>query len=127
MFSVGAAGDRHAGDDAEDSRPDARAVGDPLRSLVRHAVQLSRGNLKQRTGAGEMPGEFRTLADAMNHASDSLSRIASGAARTADEVAHSASDLYALERVQVAERLEDLIYALDVDNGMSAGAAGAAR
>jgi HAMP domain-containing protein len=71
----------------------ARAVGDPLRSLVRHAVQLSRGNLKQRTGSGEMPGEFRTLADAMNHASDSLSRIASGAARTADEVAHSASDL----------------------------------
>ena len=71
----------------------ARAVGDPLRSLVRHAVQLSRGNLKQRTGSQEMPGEFRTLADAMNHASDSLSRIASGAARTADEVAHSASDL----------------------------------
>ena len=71
----------------------ARAVGDPLRSLVRHAVQLSRGNLKQRTGSEEMPGEFRTLADAMNHASDSLSRIASGAARTADEVAHSASDL----------------------------------
>ena len=71
----------------------ARAVGDPLRSLVRHAVQLSRGNLKQRTGSDEMPGEFRTLADAMNHASDSLSRIASGAARTADEVAHSASDL----------------------------------
>jgi len=71
----------------------ARAVGDPLRSLVRHAVQLSRGNLKQRTGSEQMPGEFRTLADAMNHASDSLSRIASGAARTADEVAHSASDL----------------------------------
>lgn len=71
----------------------ARAVGDPLRSLVRHAVQLSRGNLKQRTGSDHMPGEFRTLADAMNHASDSLARIASGAARTADEVAHSASDL----------------------------------
>jgi methyl-accepting chemotaxis protein len=71
----------------------ARAVGDPLRALVRHAVQLSRGNLKQRTGSAEMPGEFRTLADAMNHASDSLSRIASGAASTADEVAHSASDL----------------------------------
>ncbi len=70
-----------------------RAVGDPLRSLVRHAVQLSHGNLRQRTRSDEMPGEFRTLADAMNHASDSLSRIASGASRTADEVAHSASDL----------------------------------
>lgn len=71
----------------------ARAVGDPLRSLVRHAVALSRGNLKQRTGSDEMPGEFRTLAAAMNHASDALARIASGATRTADEVAHSASDL----------------------------------
>ena len=71
----------------------ARAVGDPLRSLVRHAVQLSRGNLQQRTGSEKMPGEFRTLATAMNHASDSLSRIVSGAAGTADEVAHSASDL----------------------------------
>jgi len=69
-----------------------RAVGRPLRLLVRHAVQLSHGDLQQRT-EGEMPGEFRTLADAMNHATISLSRIASGAAKTADEVAQSASDL----------------------------------
>jgi methyl-accepting chemotaxis protein len=40
-----------------------------------------------------MPGEFRTLADAMNHATIALSRIASGAATTAEEVAQSASDL----------------------------------
>lgn len=69
-----------------------RAVGRPLRLLVKHAVQLSHGDLQQRT-EGEMPGEFRTLADAMNHATAALSRIASGAARTADEVAQSASDL----------------------------------
>ena len=69
-----------------------RAVGRPLRLLVRHAVQLSHGNLQQRTD-GEMPGEFRTLADAMNHATIALSRIAMGAAKTADEVAQSASDL----------------------------------
>jgi len=69
-----------------------RAVGRPLRLLVRHAVQLSHGDLQQRT-EGQMPGEFRTLADAMNHATISLSRIADGAARTADEVAQSASDL----------------------------------
>jgi methyl-accepting chemotaxis protein len=69
-----------------------RAVGRPLRLLVRHAVQLSHGDLQQHT-EGEMPGEFRTLADAMNHASIALSRIASGAAKTADEVAQSASDL----------------------------------
>ena len=69
-----------------------RAVGRPLRLLVRHAVQLSHGNLQERS-EGEMPGEFRTLANAMNHASDSLSRIASGAAKMADEVAQSASEL----------------------------------
>jgi methyl-accepting chemotaxis protein len=69
-----------------------RAVGRPLRLLVRHAVQLSHGDLQQRTD-GEMPGEFQTLADAMNHASIALSRIASGAATTAEEVAQSASDL----------------------------------
>ncbi|MFN2636506.1 MAG: methyl-accepting chemotaxis protein [Gemmatimonadaceae bacterium] len=69
-----------------------RAVGRPLRLLVKHAVQLSHGDLQQRT-EGEMPGEFRTLADAMNHATEALSRIASGAAKTADEVAQSASDL----------------------------------
>jgi methyl-accepting chemotaxis protein len=68
------------------------AVGRPLRLLVKHAVQLSHGDLQQRTD-GEMPGEFRTLADAMNHATIALSRIASGAATTADEVARSASDL----------------------------------
>lgn len=92
----------------------ARAIGNPLRSLVRHAVQLSRGNLKQRTGSGEMPGEFRTLAEAMNHASDSLARIASGAARTADEVSHSASDLASASKQisasagEVAEAVEEV-------------------
>ena len=92
----------------------ARAVGNPLRSLVRHAVQLSRGNLKQRSGSDEMPGEFRTLADAMNHASDSLARIASGAAHTADEVAHSASDLASASKQisasagEVAEAVEEV-------------------
>jgi methyl-accepting chemotaxis protein len=69
-----------------------RAVARPLRLLVKHAVQLSHGDLQQRTES-EMPGEFRTLAEAMNHATVALSRIAAGAARTADEVAQSAADL----------------------------------
>jgi methyl-accepting chemotaxis protein len=68
------------------------AVGKPLRLLVKHAVQLSHGDLQQNI-EGDMPGEFRTLADAMNHATLALSRIASGTAKTADEVAQSASDL----------------------------------
>ena len=90
-----------------------RAVGRPLRLLVRHAVQLSHGDLQQRT-EGEMPGEFRTLADAMNHATIALSRIASGAARTADEVAQSASDLLSASKQisasagEVADAVEEV-------------------
>jgi methyl-accepting chemotaxis protein len=90
-----------------------RAVGRPLRLLVRHAVMLSQGDLQQRT-EGEMPGEFRTLADAMNHASIALSRIASGAAKTADEVAASASDLLSASKQisasagEVADAVEEV-------------------
>ena len=90
-----------------------RAVGRPLRALVRHAVQLSHGDLQQRT-EGEMPGEFRTLADAMNHATIALSRIASGAAKTADEVALSASDLLSASKQisasagEVADAVEEV-------------------
>jgi len=90
-----------------------RAVGRPLRLLVRHAVQLSQGDLQQRT-EGEMPGEFRTLADAMNHATIALSKIASGAARTADEVAASASDLLSASKQisasagEVADAVEEV-------------------
>ena len=90
-----------------------RAVGRPLRALVKHAVQLSLGDLQQRT-EGEMPGEFRTLADAMNHATIALSRIASGAAKTADEVAQSASDLLSASKQisasagEVADAVEEV-------------------
>ena len=90
-----------------------RAVGRPLRALVRHAIQLSHGDLQQRA-EGEMPGEFRTLADAMNHATIALSRIASGAAKTADEVAQSASDLLSASKQisasagEVADAVEEV-------------------
>lgn len=79
-----------------------REVGRPLRSLVRHAMQLSRGNLLNRTATPGMPGEFRTLAEAMNHASESLSRVVSGAAHTADDVARSAGDLASASK-QIAD------------------------
>jgi methyl-accepting chemotaxis protein len=80
----------------------SREVGRPLRSLVRHAMQLSRGNLLNRTATPGMPGEFRTLAEAMNHASESLSRVVSGAAHTADDVARSAGDLASASK-QIAD------------------------
>jgi methyl-accepting chemotaxis protein len=92
----------------------SREIGRPLRVLVRHAVQLSRGNLQNRTPTLGMPGEFRTLAEAMNHASESLSRVVSGAAHTADDVAKSAGDLASASRQiatsagQVAEAVSEV-------------------
>ena len=80
----------------------SREIGRPLRALVRHAIQLSRGNLQNRTPTPGMPGEFRTLAEAMNHASESLSRVVSGAAHTADDVARSAGDLASASK-QIAD------------------------
>jgi methyl-accepting chemotaxis protein len=69
-----------------------RSIYGPLRSLVHHARELSQGNLAVRT-TGAMPGEFQTLAGAMNQTGESLSRVVSVAASTADDVAGSAHDL----------------------------------
>lgn len=95
----------------------SREIGRPLRTLVRHALQLSRGNLQNRTATAGMPGEFRTLAEAMNHASDSLSRVVSGAASTADDVARSAGDLASASR-QITESASQVAEAVgEVSHG----------
>src|SRR5258708_9319513 len=59
-----------------------------------------------------MPGEFRTLVDAMNHATMALSRIASGAAKTADEVAQSASDLASASK-QISASAGEVAHAVE--------------
>ncbi len=64
----------------------------PLRSLTQQARALSAGDFSGRV-EGELPGEFRELADAMNSTSASLSRVVSVTTTTADDVAHSARDL----------------------------------
>src|SRR4029079_4549088 len=50
------------------------------------------GNFGVRT-EGELPGELRELAEAMNSTADSLSRVVAVSAHTADDVASSARDL----------------------------------
>ena len=70
-----------------------RAIYRPLGVLVAHARQLSEGNLGVRTGTDDLPGEFATLAVAMNQTSESLSKVVAVAATTADDVASSAHDL----------------------------------
>lgn len=69
-----------------------RRVADPLSRLVTHARQLSEGNFTART-TGDMPGEFRILASAMNQTGESLARIVSVLVQTAKDVATSARDL----------------------------------
>jgi methyl-accepting chemotaxis protein len=64
----------------------------PLNRLVKHAQQLSEGDFTART-TGDMPGEFRILASAMNQTAESLSRIVSVVAETAKDVATSAREL----------------------------------
>jgi len=93
------------------------AIGRPLRMLLKHAMQLSRGNLQMRTRTSGLPTEFRTLGEAMNMASDSLSRIVAGAVYTADDVARSAGDLASASR-QVAESAGQITDAVgDVSHG----------
>lgn len=93
------------------------AIGRPLRMLLKHAMQLSRGNLQMRTRTAGLPTEFRTLGDAMNHASESLSRIVTGAASTADDVARSAGDLASASR-QISESAGQIAHAVgDVSQG----------
>ncbi len=69
-----------------------RSIATPLAILVEHAKSLSRGDLRART-TERMPGEFQILARAMNQTGDSLSRVVSVAASTADNVASSAHEL----------------------------------
>jgi len=79
-----------------------RSIYGPLRSLVHHARELSQGNLAVRTTAA-MPGEFQTLAGAMNQTGESLSRVVAVAASTADDVAGSAHDLASVtEQISLA-------------------------
>ena len=69
-----------------------RSIYGPLVALVRHAHALSRGDFATRT-TKDMPGEFETLALAMNHTGESLARVAEAAAGTADAVSTSAHEM----------------------------------
>jgi methyl-accepting chemotaxis protein len=67
-------------------------IAQPMRRLAMQARALSTGNFGVRTD-GELPGELRELAEAMNTTADSLARVVSVSTHTADDVANSARDL----------------------------------
>ncbi|MEO6446724.1 MAG: methyl-accepting chemotaxis protein [Gemmatimonadaceae bacterium] len=64
----------------------------PMQQLAQQARALSAGDFTARV-QGDLPGEFRELADVLNGAAASLSRVVSVTTTTADDVAHSARDL----------------------------------
>ena len=70
-----------------------RGIGGPVDRLVAHANLLSQGDLTARVDSSGMPTEIRILADGMNIVGDSLSRVVTVAARTAENVASSAHQL----------------------------------
>ncbi|MBA3889417.1 MAG: methyl-accepting chemotaxis protein [Gemmatimonadaceae bacterium] len=70
-----------------------RGIGAPMDRLVAHAQLLSQGDLTARVDSTGMPTEIRILADGMNVVGDSLSRVVTVAARTAENVASSAHQL----------------------------------
>jgi methyl-accepting chemotaxis protein len=79
-----------------------KSISDPLKQLVVHANAISDGRLDHRTG-NELPGEFRELADAMNHTATSLARMTGVATSTSEEVATSAHQLTsAAEQISLA-------------------------
>ncbi|HKW10863.1 MAG TPA: methyl-accepting chemotaxis protein [Gemmatimonadaceae bacterium] len=89
------------------------SIGQPLALLVDQAKRLSEGDLTVRSG-GDLPGEFEILSHAMNQTGDSLSRIVTVAAETAQSVAASALDLasvseqISLSAGQMADAMTDV-------------------
>jgi methyl-accepting chemotaxis protein len=95
-----------------------RSIDRPLRALVRHARQLSSGDLSVRT-THPMPDEFQQLADAMNQTGESLSTVVSVATGTAAQVAGSATEL-AEASAQISDAAGQVATAMaDVTSGAS--------
>ncbi len=69
-----------------------RWISGPLARLLTHARLLSQGNLDVRT-TGDLPGEFRELAQAMNLTAEQLASVTGAATRASDEVSASAHQL----------------------------------
>ena len=73
-------------------RGTVRGIAGPLQQLLAHAQHLSDGDLTSRTTAA-LPGEFETLASALNQSAESLAKVVGVASATAESVAKSAHDL----------------------------------
>jgi methyl-accepting chemotaxis protein len=73
-------------------RTTVSGIARPLQQLLTHAQHLSDGDLTSRTTAA-LPGEFETLAVALNRSAESLAKVVGVATATAESVAKSAHEL----------------------------------
>jgi methyl-accepting chemotaxis protein len=87
-----------------------RSIGAPLDALVAHARRLSEGDLTVRTHS-KLPGEFQILGSAMNQTGDSLSKVVSVAAKTAENVASSAHQLSSVSE-QISQSASEMADAM---------------
>ena len=91
-------------------------IGDPLKQLVAQARELASGNLDVRT-EGDLPDEFRALAQAMNTTAEQLAKVTAAAVQASDEVSTSAHELSSVSE-QVALSASHMATAMnDVTGG----------
>ena len=88
------------------SRYTLQSVQGPLARLVTAAERFGAGDLRPVT-TGDMPREFRVLADAMQHMGDRLRRIVGEVITEADRIAGSAGDLSAVSEQLAASSNTD--------------------
>jgi len=98
------------------SRYTLQSVQGPLARLVTAAERFGAGDLRPVT-TGEMPREFRVLADAMQHMGDRLRRIVGEVITEADRIAGSAGDLSAVSEQLAASSSEVSTAMVEISSG----------
>ena len=98
------------------SRYTLQSVQGPLARLVTAAERFGAGDLRPVT-TGDMPREFRVLADAMQHMGDRLRRIVGEVITEADRIAGSAGDLSAVSEQLAASSSEVSTAMVEISSG----------
>ena len=98
------------------SRYTLQSVQGPLGRLVTAAERFGAGDLRPVT-TGDMPREFRVLADAMHHMGDRLRRIVGEVMTEADRIAGSAGDLSAVSEQLAASSSEVSTAMVEISSG----------
>ena len=98
------------------SRYTLQSVQGPLARLVTAAERFGAGDLRPVT-TGDMPREFRVLADAMQHMGDRLRRIVGEVITEADRIAGSAGDLSAVSEQLAASSSQVSTAMVEISSG----------